>query len=55
MSIFDLQSGSQVGLIGLCISFPTTSDLFYPPPETWEEQYAFTEQDHNRKKNCYHK
>lgn len=55
MSICDLQPGSHAGLIGLCVVFPTTSDLFYPLPETREEQYAFTEQDYNRKKNCYHK
>lgn len=53
-SIFDLQSGSHAGLIGLCVSFPTTPDLFYPLPKTGEEQYAFTKQNHNRKKNCYH-
>lgn len=55
MSVFDLQSGSRTALISLCVSFPATSDLFYPLPKTWEEQYAFTKQNYNRKKNCYHK
>lgn len=55
MSIFDLQSGSYSGLIGLCLSFPTTSDFSYPLPKTWEEQYTFTKQNYNRKKNCNHK
>lgn len=53
--IFNLQSGSYLGPICRCVSIPARSDLLQPLPEAGGKQNTFTSQNHNRKKNCYHK